>query len=61
MFLVHGRLRLTGQEPLNAEHSQPPLLQLIKVVLRACICQFNNLTRLRQKANLNPLNEPITF
>ena len=35
MFVVHGQLRLAGQEALNAKHSQPPSLQLIKVALRA--------------------------
>jgi hypothetical protein len=35
MFVVHGQLRLADQEALNARHSQPPLLQLIKVALRA--------------------------
>ena len=32
---IHEQLRLAGQEALNAKHSQPPSLQLIKVVLRA--------------------------
>lgn len=35
MFVIHGQLRLAGQEALNAKHSQPPLPQLIKVALRA--------------------------
>jgi len=35
MFVVHGQLRLAGQEALNAKHSQPPSPQLIKVALRA--------------------------
>jgi hypothetical protein len=35
MFVVHRQLRLAGQEALNAKHSQPPSLQLIKVALRA--------------------------
>ena len=35
MFVIHGQLRLAGQEALNAKHSQPPSLQLIKVALRA--------------------------
>jgi len=30
-----GQLRLAGQEALNAKHSQPPSLQLLKVALRA--------------------------
>ena len=34
MFLVHGQLRLAGQEALNTKHSQPPSDQLIKVALR---------------------------
>jgi len=34
MFVIHGQLRLAGQEALNAKHSQPPLPQLIKVALR---------------------------
>jgi hypothetical protein len=35
MFVVHGELRLAGQEVLNAKHSQSPSPQLIKVTLRA--------------------------
>jgi len=35
MFVVHGRLRLAGQEALNTKDSQPTSLQLIKVALRA--------------------------
>ena len=35
IFVVHGQIRLAGQEALNAKHSQPPSLQLIKVALRA--------------------------
>ena len=35
MFVIHGQLRLAGQEALNAKHSQPPSPQLIKVALRA--------------------------
>lgn len=35
MFAVHGKLRLAGQETFNAEYSQPPALQLIKIALRA--------------------------
>jgi hypothetical protein len=35
MYSIHGQLRLAGQEALNAKHSQPPSLQLIKVALRA--------------------------
>ena len=35
MFVVHRQLQLTGQEALNAKHSQQPSLQLIKVALRA--------------------------
>jgi hypothetical protein len=34
MFVVHVELRLAGQEDLNAKHSQPHSLQLIKVALR---------------------------
>jgi hypothetical protein len=33
MFVVHGQLRLAGQEALNAKLSQPPSLPLIKVAL----------------------------
>jgi len=33
MFIVHGQLQLTGQEALNAKHSQPSSQQLIKVAL----------------------------
>ena len=36
MFVIHGQLRLAGQEALKAKHSQPPNHQLIKVVFRAC-------------------------
>jgi hypothetical protein len=35
MFVVHGQIRLAGQEALNAKHSEPPSLQLINVALRA--------------------------
>ena len=35
MFIVHGQLRLAGQEALNAKHTQPSSPQLIKVALRA--------------------------
>jgi len=35
IFVDHGQLRLAGQEDLNANHSQPPSLQLIKVAIRA--------------------------
>jgi hypothetical protein len=35
MFVLHGQLRMAGQEALNAKHSQPPLLHLIKVADRA--------------------------
>jgi hypothetical protein len=35
MFVIHGQLRLAGQKALNAKHSQPPALTLIKVALRA--------------------------
>ena len=35
MFVIHGQLRLAGQEALNAKHSQSPSPQLIKVALRA--------------------------
>ena len=35
MFVIHGQLRLAGQEALNAKHSQPLSPQLIKVALRA--------------------------
>ena len=35
MFVVHVKLRLAGQEALNAKHSQPPSPQSIKVALRA--------------------------
>jgi hypothetical protein len=34
MFVVEGQLRLAGQEAMNAKHSQPSLLQLIKFALR---------------------------
>ncbi len=34
MFVVHGQLRLAGQEALNAKYSQAPSLKLIKVALR---------------------------
>ncbi len=33
MFVVHGQLRLSGQEALNAKYSQRTSLQLIKVSL----------------------------
>jgi hypothetical protein len=35
MFVIHGQLRLAGQEALNAKHSQPPSHQLIKFALRS--------------------------
>jgi hypothetical protein len=35
MFVVHGQLRLAGQEALNAKHAQQPTLQLIKVAFHA--------------------------
>ena len=34
MFVIYGQLRLAGQKALNAKHSQPPALTLIKVALR---------------------------
>ena len=37
MFLIHGQLRLAGQEALNVKHAQQPSLQLIKVALRAFV------------------------
>ena len=37
VFVVHGQLRLAGQESLNAEHSQLPNCQLFKVTLNPLI------------------------
>jgi hypothetical protein len=34
-LIRRSQLRLAGHEALNAKHSQPPSLQLIKVALRA--------------------------